>query len=540
MLKFVPPAILVRRDSAGFAKQTIWQPEVGRDDGVLRHCATIKDTRISVEHRPDPRSRFALFDNWWLYLSSPVGWDVYAELEELVNRAPECGPERILDRVQHLRLTAFVVCDERTGTLHFGRSLDGLCSMYFGSNGSELIISDSRVTVAGRYGTVRLSADDERDWRRRLMIGPERSFFEQTVRCFAGVRYTIAGGLSGMAVKRTWLAPDRDCASPREARRLFQDDLMHMFSGYGNKRIALRLSGGLDSRTLLVALMQAVREGLLRKEQILCISVLFPELECDESHIIRRVIAYAGFEWHGIAATPDLARQAYLHSLMLPAPPFPTSFMRVLSFQAAKQYGADAVISGHGGDELFDYSLEDILLAPFGKRLRQLGKIYGVRRGRGVVGAIKALAIACVGRRKDLTTDKLLKSCGLDDSFTRVHRAHRRMNMASSSSYEVATWDGAGFGLLVDAPLLRSALWSRYTPLEDELSDGANLKPLARWYIAQNAPEVARVPSSKVSFNCAVTLQFDPSPGEEALDGITGVNEFFKAKTYPTWATQYE
>lgn len=535
MPRFDPPAILVRRNPAASAPHRS-PDQLPRDDGVQRRSVAVANIHIYMEYRPDVRSRLVLFEGWWLYLSTPVGWDVYVELGELLVQAPTLGPERTLDRLEHLRLTTFIACDERSGALYFGRSLDGFCSMFFGGNATQLVISDSRLAVAKTLGKIQLSKDDELNWLNGFQLPPERSFFENTRRCFAGVRYTSGPRQATTNPSRHLMASVADLAHPSEALTLFHDDLMRTFATYRNKVIALRLSGGLDSRTLLAGLLQAVREGVLRSEQIICVSVLFPGMSCDESDIIRSLIAHTNFRWHGIEATPPIARRAYERCLRLPAPPFPTNFMRELCLSQARKSDADLVLSGHGGDELFSFNLTDLLSTPLPMRLAHLGSIRRLRRPRGLIDECKALALGCLGHRVDRTIRRMLHAHGLDRYLASTHRLGRRTTLASACGYEVPPSTTYAPELLIDAPLLRSCLWSRYSPTSDNHSAGFNCKALARRYLEVYAPDFGKIPSKKALFSVAIKLQFPPELSEPI--SVNSRSIYFQSQIFSDWASR--
>ena len=490
-----------------------------------------------VHYRTDERCAFVQMRGWWLYVATPVGLECYPELTALLANAPTLGRQATLKRLEDLRLLAFVVFCESSDEVSFGRSLDGFGSLFFANQPSRLIISDSRLRVAESSGHVKLSREDEGFWSDQARLHPEASFYDQVNRCFAGVRY-CADSAEPTKVSRHLMAASSQPLNQADSVRLLHGGLLEVFSTYGDKRIALRLSGGIDSRVLLVGLLEAVRRGILRREQVLCVSVLFPGLDCDESDEIRQIIRSAGFEWAGIVAAADRVREAYEHCLQLPAPPYPTSFIGALCLAEAKKRGARIMLSGHGGDEIFDFNLTDLLGGSLIDRTRRVRLIRQHRNTDGLVAEFKALASVCFGRHVLRSTRRMMDGFGLEAMTMHVHRLGMRIALAQSSGYELSACNVAAAGMLVDVPFLRGPFFPRFDPAVWMLESADEYKVVATSYIRARAPELFAVRARKVFFDSALDKHFQARVVNcDELDG-NGARSYAAMRVYADWRSR--
>ena len=456
-----------------------------------------------VDYRTDARCTFVQMPGWWLYVATPVGLECYPNLTTLLDTASTLGRQATVKRLEDLRLLAFVVFCEATDEVLFGRSLDGFGSMFYAGAGRDLLVSDSRFDVARQSGAVKLSCVDEAVWCAKAALDPEGSFLIGVKRCFAGCLYRCSPDDSKVP-HRHLMAPEGKILSEAEAMQVLHDGLMAIFATYGNRRIALRLSGGVDSRVVLTGLLEAVRIGILRKEQILCTSVLFHGLECDESAEIRQIIAIAGFEWVGIDATQENVDLAYAQGLQLPAPPFPTSFIGALCMEEARARGVQIMISGHGGDEIFDFDLTDVLDCSPGERIRRTWMVRLLRAPTGLVDECKSLASIIFGRQAMRSIMSVLTSSGLARDSRRAHRIGRRVALACGCGYENSACHAAMIGMFIDVPLLRAPFFSRFAPMDWTLLSDDSFKSLAFAFMDKWAPELSAIPTRKVSFSSAI------------------------------------
>ena len=489
----------------------------------------------SICYGTDQCSGFAHLRDGWLYVSTPVGLDCFPELAALITSGPELEVKAVLQTLEQARLAVFVV-GETNGSIYFGRSTDGFGSLFFGGgSGSRLVISDSRLILARTLGELAFSRADEEHWCSRFILEPEGSFLQGVKRCFAGIRY-CSGPEAPYAPRGKVMDPEADVVSDADSTSYLGHELLKVLSTYGNKRIALLLSGGLDSRVVLVAILDAIRRGILRREQILCVSALFPGLDCDESNEISQIAGLAGLEWLGIDISTSLVESTLEHCLDLPAPPFPTSFVAAACMMEAKRHGAQIVISGHGGDEIFDFDLADVLTLPMRERMRRYPMIRRFRRTDSWIGKGKVLGSIVAGSWTLRSARRSLRAFPFGDALAIAHRPGRRLGLAQHCGYEVSACAAASLGLLRDAPLFRAALFSRLTPIGQRPSSHS-YKHLARAYMEAQEPDIASVPARKVLFESAVNTFF-PVSGRDGQGTIGPAYLHVVKAQYSDWRSR--
>lgn len=497
------------------------------------------ELRDTVQASTDARSAFVRGPDGWLHVTTPVGLDQFPAVVRALDLIHTHGLDAALDALDDSRPVAYMAGCQRRGSLHFGRSLDGFASLNFGHNRERLVISDSRIEVARALGEVRLSQADKQRWCRDFRIEPESSFYEGVQRGFAGVRYTVAGGQLEPGSRR-FMAPESQVSANEDPVRILTDGLREIFATYGNQRVALRLSGGADSRVLLVGLMDAVRQGFLQRDQILCTSVLFPGFDCDESSIIQRLIELSGFEWIGIEATLQRARRGYKNGLNLPAPPFPTSFIGSLCAEEARRREASLVLTGHGGDELFQFDLTDLLGRAWSARWRSLDLIRYLRQAKGILDETRALFSTLLGRRAQRTLVRQLRAHQLPMTDLHAHRLLRRLLLAQGCGYENAAVACANIGLFFDAPFFRGSFLPRIDPAAGIRTRAFPDKAIAHAYLRTHAPDIAAVTCKKVPFDSAVTALFaPPNPNRDAVDS-KAARTYHANEGYADWSADPE
>lgn len=495
--------------------------------------------RVTLHRKADRYNGFAQWPKGWLHVASPLGLDCFAALRKILADAPVTGLQRALDALEHIRPCAFVAYDTETEALHFGRSMDGFGSMYFGGERERLIVSDSRLRVARAQGEVRLSEADREEWCARVRLLPEGSFFEGVKRCFAGVRYA---GTPGRQFAYRVMAPEGEPLSQEASVQFLEDGLLEAFVDYGDRRVALTLSGGIDSRTLLVGMLEAVRRGILRKDQILCVSVLFPGWDCDEGELIREVACLTGIEWVGIDVSPEKARDAIDWTTAFEMPQFPTSFMQTLAAWEARRLGASILLGGQGGDEVLDYDYADLLYQGLPARLRRVREIAAWRPTSERFHLAKAAVAVAVGRYALRSMRESLRPHPVASHFLVANRAARRHALAGGAGYELAACTAIRASLRLDIPFLRAQFFRHFQPCVWHPFERSAFKPVAVAFMARRAAPVRAVPARKVAFDAAVRPLFGSLPRrmlpayEAALD--SGPSERYPVRyAYGKWAS---
>lgn len=174
---------------------------------------------------------------------------------------------------------------------------------------------------------------------------------------FADIRRVVAG--SG-----TTLGPEGRCSEerwwglPRVTRIPTPDDLWRgLVVACGRiiagRRVAVLLSGGLDSSTVAAAAVAAARANGWPTP--LLVSLAYPGIACDETEWQVAVAAHLGAP--RLALTPDRAgvwsgARACIHRRLTPIVDIQSGRIGDL-FQAADREGCRAILTGFGGDVLF-------------------------------------------------------------------------------------------------------------------------------------------------------------------------------------------
>ncbi len=488
---------------------------------------------LKVHYRNDERSRFRRLPDGWLYVASPTGLECFQDLAAIIDNAHFTGLPAALDALEHMRLAAFVAYDERTEELQFGRSLDGFASLYFGGDLPAIVIGESNFTVARRLGPIVFSKADQRSWCETLSLSPEASFLRDVKRCFAGVRYRVR--VQGRPIRRSLMAEIHSPLNQSESIALLGVALRDIFASYKENKIALQLSGGIDSRTLLVGLIDAVRQGILTQKQVVCVSVTFPGYDCNEALEIRRVATLSGFKLIEIPADRHSAKEARDYLVAQDTPPFPSSFMGLLSMREAAKQGAALMVSGHGGDELLDFDLSDVVGRPFRSRLKQRAQVRTLRAPNALVDELSTIAVTCFGRMAMRRVSRALRQSQLGGNSRSCHRLGHRFACASGVGYEATSSVARGLGLYRDAPLFRGPFLAGFDPVTWTHPSGNHYKAVARLYMEGIAPQVAGVPMRAAAFDQAIAAFF----GErcDAVDTIGRVR-YAVVESYRMWRDQ--
>jgi asparagine synthase (glutamine-hydrolysing) len=164
-----------------------------------------------------------------------------------------------------------------------------------------------------------------------------------------------------------------------ETRRLTEQALVRRGTVHGP--LALQLSGGLDSSSLVGVATRLSRSTSSPLPEVVAVSALYPGMACDETPFIRAVVEHTGVRWCGFdcsaGPTPDSIRRQIaerhepVDSSDGPGGEEIRGWLRDI--------GASVLITGQGGDGLFateSTAVQD-LLSP--RRWRELAAF---ERGR--------------------------------------------------------------------------------------------------------------------------------------------------------------
>ena len=258
--------------------------------------------------------------------------------------------------------------------LVLARSLFGGRSMYFARDaGHRALVACSRLgPLAGSLSTApaldvtRLAA---------LVLGVPALDERSTI--FDGIRRVVPGetlsfGYEGDIFRsRAALIPldaaPRDWAS--ELRGEFERAVSRATSGC--KRVAILLSGGLDSSAVFAALVARERGASAREvADIMAITLDFDASHSDRPYLDSLAKAYGIVP---VRVAPNECASHAFSSLVIDGAPraWPSAAMEVHLLEVARAGGADVVLSGVGGDFFFD--LEFI---SFGERALA-GDVFG-------------------------------------------------------------------------------------------------------------------------------------------------------------------
>lgn len=225
---------------------------------------------------------------------------------------------------------------------------------FYARTGSRWIVA-SDVALLARYGGFQPSLD----WAAlaRFLCAPTLRSSETCLRGLqevrGGDRLTVAGPAATTAClwsPWTFAATDRQLLDPVEAARRLRADIVSAIATRGStaKRSVLMLSGGLDSS---VAACAAAQDGVALR----CVNVRTNDPGGDERRYARSVCDHLGFALEERAFALDgidLARSA--------AAALPRPVTRAFEYEARRQayavaaeVGADLVLTGGGGDNIF-------------------------------------------------------------------------------------------------------------------------------------------------------------------------------------------
>jgi len=195
----------------------------------------------------------------------------------------------------------------------------------------------------------------------------EATFFENVMRLRPG--HWLEADAAGVRIARWWDPAPKAGAPPSICDERVAERFYELFRGAVQRRldtdrpIALELSGGYDSSSVVLAATELKAQGFGALPKIVSISHLYPGLACDESGFIDAVLASSPFGAIRFDApisdyTSALGEELWKGDAPLPDVSWPRRAMGAAHLEAE---GCRVVLTGLGGDELVwdpDYELD--------------------------------------------------------------------------------------------------------------------------------------------------------------------------------------
>jgi asparagine synthase (glutamine-hydrolysing) len=170
-------------------------------------------------------------------------------------------------------------------------------------------------------------------------------------------------------------APSSTTAAAAELRR---EILAAVERAAAGRRVAVAVSGGLDSSALLAACVELVRDG--RIPSVVAVNLGF-EGEGDDRPHLRALLRHLGVEAAHVA--PEDAGPSLRELLVVDATPtlYPGTALEVAMLRRARALGADVLLTGLGGDEILGG-----FVAEYASHARRAGVLRAaLRASRAVV-----------------------------------------------------------------------------------------------------------------------------------------------------------
>jgi asparagine synthase (glutamine-hydrolysing) len=169
--------------------------------------------------------------------------------------------------------------------------------------------------------------------------------------------HRLSASGDGLEVKRYWaIDPAREIRYRREEgyaahfREIFEKAVRCRLRSNGP--VAADLSGGLDSSSVAGMIEDCRRRGVEAYSGVEYMSMIFPDLPCDEDRWIRSIEEKLNFRSHRVTAspldTPQCRQQVRFHRDL---PDYPNGMMADRLRSAARERGCRVRLTGLGGDE---------------------------------------------------------------------------------------------------------------------------------------------------------------------------------------------
>lgn len=328
-------------------------------DGRLQCC----DLRIGADTAPGVQvchtgSLTLCFDGWLenkLEIAAWCGCAADASDAETVLAAWRAGGDEIA--AQLVGEYSFVLWDSNAHRLLAVRDKVGVRPLFYAAVDGGLIVANLPGAVAAHPAVG--SAVDYGYAAEFLCV--EESTFSDTL--YAGVHRLPGGHLltwqvgHDVVVRRYWQPSStvRPLA-PADAQAQFDRLLRRAVAAAarGAVFVGCDLSGGIDSSSVALQLAQLVTEGRQPAAATAALSLVYPDLPCDETPFIDAVAEKLPFESRRFNARYASLPECEAATAMLRYPffPFNGSGASPIVNHVAQRHGL--LLSGEGGDELFE------------------------------------------------------------------------------------------------------------------------------------------------------------------------------------------
>ncbi len=288
---------------------------------------------------------------------------------------------------------AVVILDRSSRVVTAARDVYGVRPLFvLRDSGRDYLAAEIKQVLAGSAAQPRLDETFLASWLVHRYGDGGETMYQGVRRLVPGHAYALALDTPGQERRRApyWKPPQekrerrRDEASYAEELRAILDRAVGR--SLAERPGAVALSGGMDSPTIWALIRRRAQRGDRRAGLVGAVTLRFPGFDCDETALVREIIAMTGGDGTFVDATAvapfDLIEML---ARVVEGPFIATQYHGSLIADAAKEMERCVVYYGFGGDEWLTGSphyLGDELRR--GHVLRVLADARAVRLGRGL------------------------------------------------------------------------------------------------------------------------------------------------------------
>lgn len=281
---------------------------------------------------------------------------------DLILRAYEAwGPDGVAKLLGDF---AFVIWDPRQQRIVCARDTSGQRSLFYRLD-PHTFAAASEIHQLLQDPSVPMVANEERIREYLVPFSVFRNEQEKTATFYKGVNTLPSGHVLIVDASDSRLRSYWELRPPKEIQYRNQLDYGSQFVNLlgeavrgrlrSSSPVGAMLSGGLDSTSVVSLAQQLYQLGLAEDRGFMTFSLLWGDLDCDETPYIRDVQAKYGFDARYIQAsslssTFDLHPQGFMRAPLLPDGPLD------IMLNAASDAGARVLLSGMLADNLFPWS----------------------------------------------------------------------------------------------------------------------------------------------------------------------------------------